>query len=87
MGRRSVHSPEELRQLILDASQTIVERIGHSGAEVLESGDGPLRISPCRTAKPGQAAHPPDVVTDAVVVYVGPIQATIGYPLAGFDRL
>ena len=28
MGRRSVHSPEELRQLILDASQTIVERGG-----------------------------------------------------------
>lgn len=31
MGRRSVHSPEELRQLILDASQTIVERNGLTG--------------------------------------------------------
>jgi AcrR family transcriptional regulator len=28
MGRRSVHTPEELRQLILDASQTIIERNG-----------------------------------------------------------
>ncbi|MBY0560917.1 TetR/AcrR family transcriptional regulator [Hyphomicrobium sp.] len=36
MGRRSVHSPEELRQLILDASQTIVERNGMTGLSARE---------------------------------------------------
>lgn len=36
MGRRSVHSPEELRQLILDASQTIVERNGIAGLSARE---------------------------------------------------
>jgi AcrR family transcriptional regulator len=36
MGRRSVHSPEELRQLILDASQTIVERNGITGLSARE---------------------------------------------------
>jgi AcrR family transcriptional regulator len=36
MGRRSVHSPEELRQLILDASQTIVERSGITGLSARE---------------------------------------------------
>jgi AcrR family transcriptional regulator len=36
MGRRSVHSPEELRQLILDASQTIVERNGLTGLSARE---------------------------------------------------
>lgn len=36
MGRRSVHSPEELRQLILDASRTIVERNGISGLSARE---------------------------------------------------
>jgi AcrR family transcriptional regulator len=36
MGRRSVHSPEELRQLILDASQTIVERSGIAGLSARE---------------------------------------------------
>lgn len=36
MGRRSVHSPEELRQLILDASQTIVERSGLTGLSARE---------------------------------------------------
>lgn len=36
MGRRSVHSPEELRQLILDASQTIIERNGITGLSARE---------------------------------------------------
>jgi len=36
MGRRSVHSPEELRQLILDASRTIVERNGIAGLSARE---------------------------------------------------
>lgn len=36
MGRRSVHSPEELRQLILDASRTIVETNGISGLSARE---------------------------------------------------
>jgi AcrR family transcriptional regulator len=36
MGRRSVHSPEELRQLILDASQAIIERSGISGLSARE---------------------------------------------------
>jgi AcrR family transcriptional regulator len=36
VGRRSVHSPEELRQLILDASRTIVERNGISGLSARE---------------------------------------------------
>lgn len=36
MGRRAVHSPEELRQLILDASRTIVERNGISGLSARE---------------------------------------------------
>lgn len=36
MGRRSVHSPEELRQLILDASQTIIERSGITGLSARE---------------------------------------------------
>jgi AcrR family transcriptional regulator len=37
MGRRSTHSPEELRQLILDASREIIERdglLGYSAREV-----------------------------------------------------
>lgn len=36
MGRRSVHSPEELRQLILDASRSIVERNGIAGLSARE---------------------------------------------------
>ncbi|WP_246317294.1 TetR/AcrR family transcriptional regulator [Hyphomicrobium methylovorum] len=36
MGRRSAHSPEELRQLILDASKTIVEQNGISGLSARE---------------------------------------------------
>ncbi len=36
MGRRAVHSPEELRQLILDASRTIVETNGISGLSARE---------------------------------------------------
>jgi AcrR family transcriptional regulator len=36
VGRRAVHSPEELRQLILDASRTIVERNGISGLSARE---------------------------------------------------
>lgn len=36
MGRRSVHSPEELRQLILDASKSIVERNGIAGLSARE---------------------------------------------------
>lgn len=36
MGRRSVHSPDELRQLILDASQSIIERNGIAGLSARE---------------------------------------------------
>lgn len=36
MGRRSLHSPEELRQLILNASRTIVESDGLSGLSARE---------------------------------------------------
>jgi AcrR family transcriptional regulator len=36
VGRRAVHSPEELRQLILDASRTIVEHNGISGLSARE---------------------------------------------------
>ena len=36
MGRRSVHSPEELRQLILDASKNIIERNGIAGLSARE---------------------------------------------------
>jgi AcrR family transcriptional regulator len=36
VGRRAVHSPEELRQLILDASRTIVETNGISGLSARE---------------------------------------------------
>lgn len=36
MGRRSVHSPEELRQLILDASKNIIERNGVAGLSARE---------------------------------------------------
>lgn len=36
MGRRSVHSPEELRQLILDASQQIVEQHGMAALSARE---------------------------------------------------
>ncbi len=36
MGRRSTHSPEELRQLILDASRTIIESNGLVGLSARE---------------------------------------------------
>lgn len=36
MGRRSVHTPEELRQLILDASQSIIGRNGISALSARE---------------------------------------------------
>lgn len=36
MGRRSVHSPDELRQLILDAAQSIIERNGIAGLSARE---------------------------------------------------
>jgi AcrR family transcriptional regulator len=36
MGRRSVHTPEELRQLILDAARSIVERDGLVGLSARE---------------------------------------------------
>lgn len=36
MGRRSLHSPEELRQLILEASKTIIETQGLQGLSARE---------------------------------------------------
>ncbi len=36
MGRRSVHTPEELRQLILDAARSVVERDGLVGLSARE---------------------------------------------------
>lgn len=36
MGRRSVHTPEQLRQLILDAARSIVERDGLVGLSARE---------------------------------------------------
>ena len=36
MGRRSVHTPEELRQLILDAARSIIERDGLVGLSARE---------------------------------------------------
>lgn len=36
MGRRSIHSPEELRQLILDASRNIIEQHGIAGLSARE---------------------------------------------------
>ena len=36
MGRRSVHTPEELRQLILEGAKTIIERDGLAGLSARE---------------------------------------------------